>query len=201
MDTSKESQWFSIMERYKNSVLQLICVRGAYDPFRPQLQPRDTKSSGTGFIVDIQRGLVLTNAHVCTNAIAISGRMVRFGERDFRLNLVSICKEKDIALCQLVSDDLAVILDGKSPNEINMIFGDHMLLKETSNVVAIGYPLGQKNIKFTTGVVSGFHAFTEDDNGEDKTPEEEPSYIQITAPINPGNSGGPLVNTDRKSVV
>lgn len=192
-----DSVWFEIMERYKNSVIQLICVRGIYNPYRPQLPPVDRRASGTGFIVDIVNGLVITNAHVASNAISISGRMSRFGERDLSLRLISICREKDIALCQLSKVDIDRILEGKTPSDINMSFGDNMLLKETSNVVAIGYPLGQKNIKFTTGVVSGFHANSNGDDDEDfaiLTEEEGPSYIQITAPINPGNSGGPLLN-------
>lgn len=192
-----DSVWFEIMERYKNSVIQLICIRGVYNPFRPQQPPIDRRVAGTGFIVDIVNGLVLTNTHVTANAISIIGRMSRFGEYDLSLRLVSICREKDIALCQLSKPDIERILNGNTPESINMTFGDNLLLKETSNVVAIGYPLGQKNIKFTTGVVSGFHAnsSTEDEDDDSvRTEEEGPSYIQITAPINPGNSGGPLLN-------
>jgi S1-C subfamily serine protease len=98
--------WIDIMERYKNSVLQLICTRAIYNPFRPQLTPSDRKASGTGFIVDIANGLVLTNAHVASNAISISGRMMKFGEYDLSLRLISICREKDIALCQLAKQDV-----------------------------------------------------------------------------------------------
>jgi len=188
--------WISITERYKNSVLQLICIRGSYNPFRPQMPASDRKASGTGFIVDIDNGLIITNAHVASNAISISGRMVRFGEYDLSIRVVSICREKDIALCQLSKADIAKIKSGSS-NDINMIFGDNMMLSSTTPVVAIGYPLGQKNIKFTTGVVSGFHANnnSDDDDSEVIVSEEEgPSYIQVTAPINPGNSGGPLLN-------
>lgn len=192
-----DSVWFEIMERYKNSVIQLICIRGGYNPYRPQLPPIDRKASGTGFIVDIINGLVITNAHVASNAISMAGRMSRFGEYDLSLRVISICREKDIALCQLAKSDIERIREGKNPSDINMVFGDNMLLKETANVVAIGYPLGQKNIKYTTGVVSGFHANSSADDEEDGailTEEEGPSYIQITAPINPGNSGGPLLN-------
>lgn len=191
------SEWIRITEKYTDSVLQLICVRAVYDPFRPQMPARDRRASGTGFIIDIERGLVMTNAHVASNAISITGRMMHFGEHDLSLRLLSICREKDIALCQLSKVDRAKILEGKQPSQINMIFGDSMLVRQTDPVITIGYPLGQKNIKFTTGVVSGFHA---NNSGEDEeedvelTEEEGPSYIQVTAPINPGNSGGPLLN-------
>ena len=187
------------MERYKNSVLQLICIRGVYNPFRPQMPPLDRKVSGTGFIVDIVNGLVITNAHVTSNAISVSGRMTKFGEYDLSLRVLSVCREKDIALCQLSKSDIDRILKDSTPGQINMIFGDNLLLKETAQVVTIGFPLGQKNVKFTSGVVSGFYANSsaenvDEENGSLLTEEEEPSYIQITAPINPGNSGGPLLN-------
>jgi serine protease Do len=161
------------------------------------MPPIDRKASGTAFIVDIMNGLVITNAHVASNAISISGRMARFGEYDFSLRVISICREKDIALCQLSRVDIDKILVDKTADQINMRFGDNMLLRETDPVVAIGFPLGQKSIKFTTGVVSGFHANSsaeDDEDGSLLTEEESPSYIQITAPINPGNSGGPLLN-------
>lgn len=187
--------WVPLTKKYENSVLQLICTHGSYNPFRPQFPPVDKKASGSGFIVDIDRGLVLTNAHVAANAIAISGRMTKFGEYDLTLEVVSICREKDVALCRLRRVDIDKI-KSKIPDDINMKFGDNMSLSLTTPVLAIGYPLGQKNIKFTTGIVSGFYA-NSNENDEDSdfsTEEEGPSYIQITAPINPGNSGGPLVN-------
>jgi len=187
--------WINIMEKYKNSVLQLICVYAVFNPYRPQLIPSDAGGSGTGFIVDISKGLVLTNAHVVYDAISISGRMTKFGEQDLSLRLISICREKDVALCQLSKQDTEKILAETSPDNVNMVFGDNILVRETDPVVTIGYPLGQKYIKLTTGVVSGFHDNNDKaDNYDIGTEEESPTYIQITAPINPGNSGGPLLN-------
>lgn len=182
------------MQQYRNSVLQIICIRGQFDPYRPHLAPLDRKSRGSGFIVDIDNGIVLTNAHVCRNALSLHARMVQFGEENLPLKLISICAEKDVALCQLRSADIKRILTLTHADEINLQFGDDWRLQETDAVMAVGYPLGQKNIKFTTGVVSGFQ--TDEDNGDDSllSEEETPSYIQITAPINPGNSGGPLLN-------
>ncbi len=197
MLSNSSNIWTDIMEKYKNSVLQLICVKGIYNPFRPQLTPVDKRTSGSSFIIDIERGLVMTNAHVASNAISISGRISRFGERDFPLKLLSICREKDIALCQLSQEDINLILESKHPDDINMKFGDDSLLRETDPVITLGFPLGQKQLKITSGIISGFYANNNEDEDECTylTEEETPSYIQITAPINPGNSGGPLLNT------
>lgn len=60
--------------------------------------PRDNKQFGSGFIVNINGGLVLTNAHVVSNADSISGRIVIFVEKDLPLKLISIRKEK-VASC------------------------------------------------------------------------------------------------------
>lgn len=59
-----------ITDKYRDSVLQLICTRDAYNPFRPQLVPTDRKISSTEFIIDIVNGLVIANAHVVSNAIS-----------------------------------------------------------------------------------------------------------------------------------
>lgn len=194
VDTS--NVWLPIMERYKNSVIQIICVRARYNPFRPQNPPTDHKVSGSGFIVDIERGLLLTNAHVVSNAISIAGRIDRFGERDLSLKLVSICREKDIALCQLSKNDADLILKDTSPGQINMVFADSLLSKEADIVASLGFPLSHRNLKITSGIISGFHANTddEDEDGTKLTEEETPSYIQITAPLNEGQSGSPLLN-------
>lgn len=196
MSPNNNQIWFKIMERYKNSVMQLICIIGKYNVFRPQISPTDKKVSGSGFIIDINNGLVITNAHVVSNAISISGHLSRLGDYDISLKLISICREKDIALCKISESDIQLILKDFKPIDINMVFGDNMLLRETDDVITIGYPLGQRNIKFTTCVVSGFHANNDSDNNNNNhdednnfiTEEEEPSYIQITTPLNGGNS-------------
>lgn len=103
--------WIPITEWYKDSVLQLICTRASYNVFHSQLAPMDRRASGTGFIIDIINGLVMTNAHVVSNAISLSRHMPRFGEYNLSLRVLSICREKDIALCQLSQDDIIHILE------------------------------------------------------------------------------------------
>jgi serine protease Do len=46
---------------------------------------------------------------------------------------------------------------------------------------AIGFPLGQENMKITKGVISG----------------QQDNYYQTDTPINPGNSGGPLIHNGK----
>lgn len=78
--------------------------------------------------------------------------MMRLCKYDISLRLILIYHDKNISLCQLSQSGVAVVRD-KSPEAINMIFSNNLLLKETTNVMTINYPLGQKNIKLTTGIV------------------------------------------------
>ncbi len=190
--------WSVHGDRWKNSVLQLKVVRAQYKSSRPYGDPNDKTVSGSAFIIDIERGYVVTNAHVVSNAISIIGRVPKLGKRDLSLELIGICKEKDLALCKIHHDDIKLLTRDMKKEEfigLNMQFGDNMELKETDEVMTIGYPLGQENIKYTTGIVSGFETKDSDDNGNvEDAKHRSPAYIQITAAINPGNSGGPLLN-------
>lgn len=190
--------WTKHGDRWKNSVLQLKVTRATYRPSRPYANPDDRKVSGSGFIVDIERGYVATNAHVVSNAISIIGRIPKLGKRDLSLELIGICKDKDLALCKIHHDDIKMITRGMEKEEfssLNMKFGDNMLIRETDEVMTIGYPLGHENIKYTTGVVSGFESRNGDDFSDiEDARHRSPTYIQITAAINKGNSGGPLLN-------
>ena len=71
--------------------------------------------------------------------------------------------------------------------------GDSDALYPTEPVLALGYPLGQRYLKSTVGVIAG-KDYVPRLNGEDYGIGH--SFIHITAPINPGNSGGPSLNKD-----
>lgn len=194
--------WASHGDRWKNSVLQLKIIKAIYNPTRPYADPTDKEISGTGFIIDIDRGYIATNAHVVSNSISIVGRIPKLGKRDLSIELIGICREKDLALCKIHHDDIKLITRGLNKDEIinlNMKFDDNMELKETDEVMTIGYPMGNENINYTTGIVSGFETKNNHDNDNNTGDMEDsinrsPNYIQITAAINPGNSGGPLLN-------
>ena len=191
--------WSPIYEKLKNSVLQILVNSAQYDVDRPYSNPIDRSCKGTGFIVDIDRGLVVTNAHVIANAISIDARSTITGKRDLHMKLIGISRERDLALCELSKESIeAITEDTKTPEIFNMKLGDNMLLDPGEEVIVMGYPLGKENIKVTSGVISGFQY--EDDLECNELQLEKPSFIQITAAINPGNSGGPLINREGKVV-
>lgn len=132
-------------------------------------------SLGSGVIIDGQRGLVLTNAHVIERAGAIKVTMM--DAREFDAEIVGSDVNSDLAVLKLnYSGTLPSVEMGRS---------DDLMIGET--VIAIGNPFGFSNT-VTTGVISALGRNIKTDN------QTYHNFMQIDASINPGNSGGPLLN-------
>jgi serine protease DegQ len=134
--------------------------------------------NGTGFIVDAERGLVLTNAHVVENAKAI-GVELPDGTHVIA-KIVGVDQVTDL-----------VLLQAPMTNATAAVFADSSTLRVGDVVFTIGYPLGLDR-SVSMGIISGvnrqgFYAGS-------KTKRVD-SFIQTDAAINPGNSGGPLINS------
>jgi S1-C subfamily serine protease len=145
------------------------------------------ESGGSGFVLDAEKGLVVTNFHVVNAS-----------------NDVSVGLDGDSRPAVLYSaapcEDLAVVQvdDTKGMKSFPLASQDDV--KEGDRVVAVGYPANaalDTTLTSTEGVVSvarsSFRAPSPD----------APSYsnvIQTDAALNPGNSGGPLIDDDKKVV-
>lgn len=134
---------------------------------------RKTQSLGSGVIVDAQRGLVITNNHVITNAQQIAVKL-RDG-RKFEAKLVGADPETDIAVIRIPAERLTALT-----------MADSSQLKVGDFVVAIGNPFGLGQT-VTSGIISALGR-----SGLGIEGYEE--FIQTDASINPGNSGGALVD-------
>jgi serine protease Do len=146
------------------------------DFFDPGFERREQRTSlGSGVIIDGQRGLILTNAHVVEKRAKI--RVTLNDERELDAQIVGADPDSDLALLKISSpSELPAIEMGNS---------DDIMIGET--VIAIGNPFGFSHT-VTTGVVSALNRSIQH---EDRIYRE---FIQIDASINPGNSGGPLLN-------
>ncbi len=132
-------------------------------------------SLGSGVIIDGEKGLILTNAHVIQKAGTI--KVVLQDEREFEARIVGADPDSDLAVLKIDSKDrLPAIKMGNS---------DDLMIGET--VIAIGNPFGFSHT-VTTGVIS---AINRSIRAQDRVYHD---FIQIDASINPGNSGGPLLN-------
>jgi len=146
------------------------------DFFDPRFERRQQNTSlGSGVIIDGQKGLILTNAHVIQKAGTIN--VVLQDEREFEARIVGADPDSDLAVLKIDSKD-------RLP-AINMASSEDLMIGET--VIAIGNPFGFSHT-VTTGVIS---AVNRSIRAQDRVYHD---FIQIDASINPGNSGGPLLN-------
>ena len=172
-----------------NSVLSLRVVRENFNSHYPYLKPLKEEVFGTGFVVNISEGLVLTNAHLFGDAInpTVIGRLARTGKRDISLELVGLCYEKDVAICKIL--DMALVTSGLPKSEIpkmELKFGDSMKVQIGDSA------LGLNNLKILTGIITSFS--TEESDVEQK--DRPPAYMETNIDLDQG----PLLNS-RNEVV
>lgn len=175
--TSRSGAWRPIQEQVRDTVVQIFSQIAEYNWLEPYATPRQYAVRGSGFFID-DIGHIVTNAHVVHQAIALWIQVPSFGKRLFKVSIIGICPERDLALLKLTQEDVQYVQQmlGGIPY---LMLGDSDTVMRADETLALGYPLGQESLKSTAGLVSG----------------RERHLIQISAPINPGNSGGPLLNS------
>ncbi len=134
---------------------------------------KETKSLGSGVVIDARKGYVVTNHHVVAQAELITVTL-RDGRR-LEANLVGSDAETDVALLRVEADDLTAIP-----------VADSGKLRVGDFAVAIGNPFGLGQT-VTSGIISALGRSGLGIQGYE-------DFIQTDASINVGNSGGALVN-------
>lgn len=141
------------------------------------------QAAGSGFIVDLSKGYVITNNHVVENADEIV--VNTFDDRKFKGVKVGADKMTDVAVIKL---------ENFSAGNLKQVsFGDSDGAEVGDWVVALGAPFELPQ-SLTVGVISATGRFSV------TGPNQLDDFIQTDAAINPGNSGGPLLNIDGKVV-
>jgi S1-C subfamily serine protease len=145
----------------------------------------DSVYGGTAVIIDKERHLAITNAHV---TVGLAGMKARSGDFETPAKLVATAPCDDVSVIRLTS---------LPSNATEIEFGSAANLKAGQKVTALGYPGSFENperqkLNSTVGTVSV-------DGTVRATPDDGlptyPSVIQHQAPIGHGSSGGPLVDT------
>lgn len=178
----KNSQWSKIETVAQHAVVQVYSQVGKFNWQEPYKIGDQFENRGTGFFVN-EYGYIVTNYHVIHEAKVIWIQMPALGRKIIHAFVVGFCPESDIAL---------LTIEPESVKEIKKVFGslpflaigDSDSVKRTDDVMVLGYPLGNHNLKSTVGIVSGY----ESTGGI--------SLLQVTAPINPGSSGGPIFKSN-----
>lgn len=157
-----------------------VKVRGTVSwPFAPE---QAGTSLGTGFVVDKERGWILTNAHVARKSPSVVEIALGDAENEWLpVERLYVDNHLDLAVLKIVPDKLpADTADAK--------LGCHLPVKQGATVVAYGHPISL-NFTATRGIVSSVRTMGAQE------------YVQMDANINPGNSGGPLIATETSEVI
>ncbi len=135
---------------------------------------RRMQSLGSGFVLDAEEGLVITNNHVIADADEIE---VNFSDgANIPATLIGTDPKTDIALLKI---------DPGSRKLTEISFGNSDRMRIGDWVMAIGNPFGLGG-SVTIGIISA--------RNRDINAGPYDDFIQTDAAINRGNSGGPLFN-------
>lgn len=156
-----------------------------------RLPSGDPQSSGSGFLVDADRGYVLTNSHVVSNVrgtgVGSSFDVIFPDGRKVSARLVGRDPDTDVA-----------VLEAGRQQVRPLALGDSDAAPSGSTVVAIGSALGEFRNSVTAGVLSGKGRRLQSENDPNIFLED---LIQTDAAISPGNSGGPLILASTRQVI
>ena len=145
------------------------------------------QSGGSGFVLDADEGLVVTNFHVVNAAERLSVGLDG-DTRDATLYSAAPCE--DLALLKV--EDTSGMKSFPLASQSDIAEGDR--------VVAVGYPA---NASLDTTLTSTEGVVSVAENSIRIELPDMPTYsnvVQTDAAINPGNSGGPLINTSKRVV-
>ncbi|WP_208432531.1 Do family serine endopeptidase [Bartonella taylorii] len=170
---SEQDEYTSVPVIPKDSLLQEYFS----DFFTPKDGQKDSqlqkvRSLGSGFVIDAQRGLIVTNYHVIVDA------------DDIEVNFTDGTKLKAKLLGKDSKTDLALLQVDAGNKKLKAVrFGDSEKARIGDWVMAIGNPYGFGG-SVTVGIISA--------RNRDLNAGPYDNFIQTDAAINRGNSGGPL---------
>jgi len=130
-------------------------------------------SLGSGFVIDAENGIVVTNNHVVRDADEV--RVIFHDDESVEAEVIGRDDKTDLAILKVETDKKLTAVK----------FGDSDVLRVGDWVVAIGNPFGLGGT-VTAGIVSA--------RSRDIRSGPYDDYIQTDASINRGNSGGPMFN-------
>jgi S1-C subfamily serine protease len=168
---SSKEMHANISENIYDTIVRIVVHEAVFDFELPFKIRGNRTASGTGFFIDKQ-GHILTCSHVVQNASHVYIEIPTEGKRQYTARVLGICPFFDLAVVKIEGYanrqhcDLDTFTDGN--------------IKSGDETYALGFPLGQDNLKVTKGIISG----------------QQHNMYQVDTPINPGNSGGPLIKNN-----
>lgn len=149
------------------------------DPNRQGVPKFKQEGLGSGFIIDLQKGYILTNNHVIESADEIHVKLSN--GQSYEGKVIGRDKNTDIAVIKIKDSNF------KNEGVVALRLGNSDKVQVGELCIAVGAPFGLE-ASVSLGVISavgrGSLSITELGN-----------FMQTDAAINPGNSGGPLLNS------
>jgi S1-C subfamily serine protease len=162
-------------QQVERSVVKISVTKQEYDYGQPWQKSKQSKSSGSGCIIDGNR--ILTCAHVVEFGEFIEVRKAK-DNRKYTASIAFIAPEYDLAILKV--DDESFFSKSQALPIGNLpSIGD--------KVTVYGFPTGGNDLSITSGIVSRI------ENIDFSYDNYNDLGIQIDAAINPGNSGGPVI--------
>lgn len=139
-------------------------------------RPRRVQSLGSGFVIDAEEGIIVTNNHVIAEADEITANFADGSK--LTAEIVGRDPKTDLAVLKV---------DPAGAELVEVPFGDSQDMRVGDWVMAIGNPFGLGGT-VTVGIISA--------RNRDINAGPYDNFIQTDAAINRGNSGGPLFNKE-----
>jgi S1-C subfamily serine protease len=159
----------------EKSVVKISVTKQEYDYNQPWQKSNQSKSSGSGCIIEGNR--ILTCAHVVEFGEFIEVKKTKDSRR-YTASIEFLAPEYDLAVLKLDDENF---FNRTKPLPIGG-------LPDIGNKVTVyGFPTGGNDLSITSGIVSRI------ENIDFSYDNYNDLGIQIDAAINPGNSGGPVI--------
>ena len=110
------------------------------DWIHPYKNKNTSKSIGSGFFIDME-GHILTCSHVVDDAVKIFIEIPNQGDEKIEVEVLGLCPDMDIALLKTKTYKNKDFYELHDENHIYEI-------EPGEDAIAIGFPLGQDNIKY-----------------------------------------------------
>ena len=138
------------------------------------------EGSGSGFFIS-NDGYIVTNNHVVSGAVTIE-IYTQYRTQPYAAQLIGVSECDDLAILKIQVEDVQYFsLSTKEP-------------KLGEEILAAGFPLGDKEVTFLNGIVS-----KKQTNGSTTWASIDYAF-EHTAEILPGSSGGPIVNSQAEVI-
>ena len=160
------------MKDLHNKVVRILSQNIVVDWLEPYKNSKDNTSVGSGFFID-NKGTILTCSHLIINSKVVYIEVPSEGKKKYQAEILMVCPDFDISILR--------VKNYKNKGHFKLIDTEAFYKIESGvDVHAVGFPLGQDNLKITQGVISG----------------RDSGLIQTSAGLNKGNSGGPMLMGD-----